>query len=94
MYCEDPEDHIQFCGIIFIFGLDISIWQIRGTNRGMNRGTHNGSSMTFLIYYVDPKDHILKVSWHYLHGSSITFLMYFVEPKDPILKVLRHYIHF
>ena len=23
--------------------------------------------MTFLMYCVDPKDHILKVLWHYLH---------------------------
>ena len=23
--------------------------------------------MTFLMYCVDPKDHMLKVSWHYLH---------------------------
>ena len=34
---------------------------------GTNRGTHNGSPMTFLMYLVDPKDNILKVSWHYLH---------------------------
>ena len=27
---------------------------------------HNGSSMTFWMYCVDTKDHILKVSWHYL----------------------------
>ena len=28
---------------------------------------HNGSSMKFWMYCVDTKDHILKVSWHYLH---------------------------
>ena len=38
-----------------------------GTNRGTNRGMHNGSSMTFLMYLVDLKDFILKVSWHYLY---------------------------
>ena len=33
----------------------------------MNRGTHHGSSKTLLMYCVEPKDHILKFSWHYLH---------------------------
>ena len=30
-------------------------------------GTQNGSSMTFLMYCVDPKDHILKALCHYLY---------------------------
>ena len=38
----------------------------RGTNRLTNRVMHNGSSITFLMYLVEPKDNILKVSWHYL----------------------------
>ena len=38
-----------------------------GTNRGRNRGTHHGSSKTLLMYCVEPKDHILKFSWHYLN---------------------------
>ena len=28
---------------------------------------HNGSAMKFWMYCVDTKDHILKVSWHYLN---------------------------
>ena len=28
---------------------------------------HNWSPMTFLMYWLDPKDHILKILWHYLH---------------------------
>ena len=39
----------------------------RGTNRLTNRVMHNGSSITFLMYLVEPKDNILKVSRHYLN---------------------------
>ena len=72
MNCADPKDHI-----LKVLWHYLNFWlkykQLKnqgykqGTNRGTNRNTHNWSFIMFLIYFIDPKDHILKVLRHYLH---------------------------
>ena len=72
MYLVEPKDHILKVSRHYLnFWLKYKHLKNQGykqgTNRGTNRDTHNWSSMTFLMYFVDPKDHILKVLRHYLH---------------------------